>query len=80
MSQVRVSENTHQLLKTLSLNEGKPMQEILDRAVEVYRRRSFLEGLSEDFRVLRGKDADWNEHEREMAVWDNVLDDQMGDE
>jgi hypothetical protein len=80
MSQVRVSENTHQLLKTLALSEGKPMQEILDRAVEAYRRRVFLDGLSEDYRRLREDKAGWDEHEEEMASWDNVLDDEPADE
>lgn len=80
MSQVRVSPYTHQLLKSLATSEGKPMQEILDQAVEAYRRRAFLEGLSEDYRLLQSDNTRWKDHEEDMALWDNVLVDALDDE
>lgn len=75
MSQVRVSENTHRLLRSLSTREGKPMQDIIDKAVEDYRRKAFLEGLSNDYRLLREDAQAWKEHEEEMSLWDNTLTD-----
>lgn len=69
MSQVRVYENTHRILRGLSATQGKSMQEILDQAVEDYRRRMFLEGLNEDFRRLRSDASLWEEHEQEMTLW-----------
>ncbi len=80
MSQVRVSENTHQLLRSLSTQEGRPMQDIIDRAIENYRRRAFLEGLSSDFRLLRSDAEAWKEHEEETALWDATLLDGLDNE
>ncbi len=73
MSQVRVSENTHQLLRSLSTKEGKPMQDIIEQAIDDYRRKAFLEALSNDFRLLRSDEQAWQEHQEETAVWDEVL-------
>jgi len=73
MSQVRVSENTHELLRSLSTAEGKPMQDIIEKAIEDYRRKAFLEGLSNDYRLLRADAKAWKEHEEETALWDTAL-------
>ena len=48
MSQVRISEDTHKTLRFLSSRDGKSMQDIIDQAAEDYRRKAFLEGLSDD--------------------------------
>ncbi len=80
MSQVRVSENTHRLLRFLSIEEGKPMQDIVDKAIENYRRKVFLEGLSDDYRLLRLDAEAWKEHEEETALWDTSLMDGLDNE
>lgn len=80
MSQVRVSPNTHELLRTLASEAGKPMQEIIDRAVEEYRRSSFLHGLNEDFRVLQEDEEAWNSHQAEMSGWESTVADGLDDE
>jgi len=72
MSQVRVSESTHETLRFLSSSEGKSMQDIIDKAVEDYRRKIFLEGLSDDYRNFQTNKDSWKEHEEEMALWDNA--------
>jgi hypothetical protein len=80
MSQVRVSESTHEALRSLSLKEGKTMQDIIDKAVEYYRRKTFLQGLSEDFQALRANPEDWQEYQAEMTLWDNTLQDGLENE
>jgi hypothetical protein len=80
MSQVRVSESTHEILRSLSSQEGKSMQDILDKAVEDYRRKAFLEGLSDDYRLLQESPEAWAEHEEEMALWNNVMTDGINNE
>lgn len=75
MSQVRVSESTHKTLQALSSKEGKTMQDIIDNAIEDYRRKNFLEGLSQDFQVLQKDPELSKEHEEEMALWDNTIED-----
>lgn len=80
MSQVRVSENTHETLRSLSTQEGKSMQDIIDTAIEDYRRKAFLEGLSNDYRLLREDAEAWEDHEDETSLWDNTLTDGLESE
>jgi len=76
-TQVRVSETTHQLLRSLATQAGESMQEVVEKAVEHYRRKAFLEGLSSDFRNLREDKAAWEEDQEERALWDNTLQDRL---
>ena len=71
--QVRVSESTHQTLRILSAEVGESMQNLMEQAVEQYRRRLFLEGLNEDFKTLREDPQAWREELEERALWDNTL-------
>ena len=80
MSQVRVSENTHEVLRSLSTREGKSMQDIIDKAIEDYRRKTFLEGLSNDYRLLQENAEAWKDHEEETTLWDNTLMDGLENE
>jgi predicted DNA-binding protein len=80
MSQVRVSESTHETLRSLSSREGKSMQDIIDKAIEDYRRKAFLEGLSNDYRALQQNTEAWKEHKEEIALWDNTLMDGLNNE
>lgn len=77
MSQVRISKNTHEVLRSLSNTEGKPMQDIIEKAIDDYRRKAFLKGLSNDYRMLRTDAEAWKEYAAETALWDNTLTDGM---
>ena len=46
---VRISLELHQVLKTLAEQSSVSMQEVLQEALERYRREQFLEGLNRDF-------------------------------
>lgn len=74
-TQVRVSEGTHQLLRSLAEQAGESMQEVVDKAVEHYRRKTFLEGLNNDFRDLREDTAAWEDEKKERTLWDNSIQD-----
>ena len=49
------------------------MQTVLDRAVEVYRRQSFLDALNADFTALRAKPDEWEEEMEERKLWEQTL-------
>ena len=66
--QVRISEATHQTLRNLSVEVGESMQNLMEQAVEQYRRRLFLEGLNEDFQTLREDPQAWQEELEERAL------------
>ena len=71
-TQVRVSNSTHQVLRNLSLEVGESMQTIIEQAVEQYRRRRFLEGLSQDFKALKEDAESWQEELEERKLWDKT--------
>ena len=72
-TQVRVSNSTHQTLRSLSTEAGESMQTIIEQAVEQYRRRRFLEGLSQDFKTLKEDSQSWQEELEERKLWDKTL-------
>lgn len=72
-STVRISEHAHELLKELATESGEPMQAILDKALEEYRRRKFLEGASAEFAALRSDPKAWQEELEEREAWDSTL-------
>lgn len=75
---IRISEPAHRILRQLAQQDHKPMQAILEQAIEAYRRQRFLEGLGADFAVLRENEAEWKAAQQERSDWDATLSD--GDE
>ncbi len=72
-TQVRVSNTTHQMLRSLSKEVGESMQTIIEEAIEQYRRRIFLEGLNQDFKALKEDSEAWQEELEERKMWDKTL-------
>ncbi|HXV62741.1 MAG TPA: toxin-antitoxin system protein [Vicinamibacteria bacterium] len=58
------------MLKRLADSTGATMSDLISRAIEEFRRKHFLQGLSEDYRALRARDAEWAEELEERHVWD----------
>ena len=50
---VRVSRPAHAILRSLAEETNESMTEILEKAIESYRRHRFLAGLNADFAALR---------------------------
>jgi hypothetical protein len=74
-TQVRISDSTRETLRTLAKQKGESMQDIVEKAVEVYRRKTFLEGLSQDFLALRDDKDAWADEEEERSLWENAVED-----
>jgi hypothetical protein len=74
---VPITPRAHQTLQELSNLTGDPLPVVLDKAVEAYRRKQFLEGLSADFAALRQNPAAWQEELQERADWDATLADDL---
>ncbi len=72
---IRISSGAHQTLKRLAASGGRSMQSLLDDAVEVLRRQTFLEQLSADFASLRADATEWKKVEAERRAWDVTLTD-----
>jgi hypothetical protein len=56
------------------------LTEALSRAVEVYRRELFLEGVASDFAALRSDAAAWSEEQAERGAWEATSGDGLDDE
>lgn len=80
---VRISRDAHAVLRQMAHQEGVSLQALLDRAVENYRRRLFLEKANEAYGALRADKTRWDEELSERGEWDATLADgldQSGEE
>lgn len=72
---VRVSKPTRALLRLMAKRSGCSMQEVLDRAVEEYRRRRFLEEVNAGYAALGRDAAGASLAAEEIAAWNDTLQD-----
>jgi hypothetical protein len=60
-----ISEKSRQTLRELSEHTGGAVRDILDQAVEDYRRKVFLEAVNAGYAALRADPEAWAEVEQE---------------
>ncbi len=70
---VRISAKTHDTLRDLARAVGAPMQEIIEQAVEQYRRQRLLAATNAAYAALRADPAAWQEIKEEQTAWDVTL-------
>jgi hypothetical protein len=70
---VRVEAELRDLLRVISKETGKPAGEILEEALELYRRRRFLEEANRSFAALRRDPKRWKEELAERRAWESTL-------
>jgi hypothetical protein len=75
---VRINEQTRTTLLELASQTNQPMQEVLARAVELYRRQRLLEETNAAYAALRADPQQWREMQAERAPWDAALADNLG--
>src|SRR6266571_4528074 len=66
---VRISEASHQILKALAKQTGQSMMDVLDKALDAYRRKLFFEQLNAGYAELRADPEAWAEHLAERKLW-----------
>lgn len=77
---VRIDEATRDKLRIIADSENEPIHVILERAIEDYRRKRFLEDANRAYNALRQNQKAWAEELEERAVWDATLSDNLEDE
>ncbi len=77
---IRISPHSKAMLRTIAKQEGKPMQAVLDEAIEHYQRDKFLDDVNAAFANLRSDPKAWKEEQAERALWDKTLNDGLGEE
>lgn len=70
---VRISLTARDQLRDLGTRFGKPMQIVIEEAIDLYRRHCFLEGVNAAYADLRRDPQAWSEIAEERAVWDGTL-------
>jgi hypothetical protein len=70
---MRIGEKTRAVVKELAQQRGVAMQEIIDEAVELYRRRQILEAGNAAYAALRADPDEWQEYVSECEEWDVTL-------
>lgn len=70
---VRISDESHQKLKELAARTGDTMMDVLDKALEAYRRKLFFEQMNAGYSELRADSEAWAEHLAERKLWDATL-------
>jgi predicted transcriptional regulator len=76
---VRVSEHTHELLRKLAASTGEPLQKVLERAVENYRREQFFAELDAAYARLQADPVAWADELAERAELEATLGDGLDD-
>lgn len=70
---VRISKSSHATLRQLADEAGESMQTVLDKALEEYRRKCFLEAANRAYQALRDNPKAWADELAERKLWDNTL-------
>ena len=70
---VRMTRATHRKLKSLAAQTQQSMIDVLDQAVEAYRRQLFFQQLNAGYGALRRDRQAWAEHVGERKAWDATL-------
>jgi predicted transcriptional regulator len=76
---VRITRSAHAALRALAEETDESMTEILEKAIEAYRKQRFLDGLNADFAALRKNQAAWEDELAERNEWDATLSDGLED-
>lgn len=76
---LRVTERTRDAVRALAEGKGSSMQQVVEEAIEAYRRQVVLEQANEAYAHLRKDRAAWNEMTAERELWDETLADGIED-
>jgi hypothetical protein len=76
---VRISKVTRDTLRNLAARSGESMQTIIDRAIEGYRRQSFIEQANKAYLALRENPESWESERQERREWEATLADSQED-
>lgn len=77
---VRISHSSWQILRQMAEEVGEPMQALLDRAIEAYRRQCLLQETNEAYTALRANAHAWLDEIAERKEWEATVGDDLGEE
>jgi predicted CopG family antitoxin len=79
-STIRISAESHDMLKRLATKEKTSMNAVIERALEIYRRKNFLEETNKAFAALKSNKEAWAEELEERELWESTIGDALEEE
>ncbi|MFO0810100.1 MAG: hypothetical protein U0746_15885 [Gemmataceae bacterium] len=70
---VAISEASRQMLTELAERTGQTIADVLEKALDTYRRKVFFEQMDAGYAALRADGEAWSEHLAERSQWDATL-------
>ena len=70
---MRITQQSLDKVRLLSSMTGQRQQDVVDAAVEVYRRHIFLQQANAAFATTKTDEAAWKHESAERAAWDRTL-------
>ena len=80
MTSIQISEKSLEIVRNISERNGLQMSDVLDKAVETYRREVFLDDTNRAFETLKEGSDSWQEELEERALWEDTLSDGVNEE
>ena len=74
---VRVREHVHATLQSLSTEMGKSIQDIVEEAVDAFRRQRMLDQHNAAYAALKADPARWQDELEERRGWDRANADRL---
>ena len=70
---VRISEQGHRHLRELAARSNEPMQSVLDKALETYRRQKFWEEMDTAYAAIQNDPEASASEKAEFKLWEVTL-------
>jgi len=70
---IPISDASHQLLNKLAEETGQTTLEVINNALDAYRRELFFRQMDAGYAELRDDSKAWAEHQAERKLWDAAL-------
>ena len=74
---VKISEDARSILRELAEQMGEPMQRVLEKAIEQYRRQHLFDEADAAYLALRADPEAWQEELNERRAWEVTLADDI---
>lgn len=72
---VRINRQTYNDIKTLASKEKKKIHQIIDLAIQHYKKIQYFQELNQSYSLLRDDQEAWNEEQNERTTWEVSLSD-----
>jgi predicted transcriptional regulator len=70
---VEIGSTSYKMLQEIAARSGESIPQILDKAIDQYRKQKFLESANQAYTALRNNPEAWASEIEEREAWDVTL-------